>query len=538
MTLVLGPLLRRVTGDRATVWVETAGPATVEVRAGAAVGAARTFTAYGHHYAFVVVDGLPLDAATPYEVLIGGEPAWPPPDHPYPVPVIRTRGSGSPVRVVFGSCRQASPYALRGLPPDALDAYASRLARTGRDWPDTLVLLGDQVYADDPSPATRSWLRRRRRRRPVPVEAPDDQVVEFGEYARLYRESWTDPDIRWLLSTVPSVMIFDDHEVIDDWNTSATWRARMLREPWWHRRIAAGLASYWVYQHLGNLHPDELGADPVYPAVVSAGDASEVLSAFGARADEDRAAYRWSYALDVGRTRIVVLDNRCARRLTPGERSMLPEAQWEWLAGTVRGGGYDHLVAGSSLPWLMPFAVHHLERAVSAFAESPRRPVAVPAEWVRQAVDLEHWPAFGHSFDALAALLGQLATGVFGEPPCSVSVLSGDVHHSYVARAGLDGAPIHQLTCSPVHNRVPRAMRAVFRAAWSGWATGIGRALCRIAGLPPTPFAWTKLAGPYFGNAVSTIVHSGRSAQVTVEGTDRAGGLVTVAQVALAGQRQ
>jgi hypothetical protein len=533
MTLVLGPLLRRVDGDRATVWVETAAPATVEVRAGPAVGAARTFTAFGHHFAFVIVAGLPAGTATPYQVLIGGEPAWPPPDYRYPPPVIRTRAAGAAVRVVFGSCRHGSPRAIPGLAPDALDAYASRLARTGRDWPDTLVLLGDQVYADDPSPSTRSWLRRRRRR--VSDPAPDDQVVEFDEYARLYRESWTDPDIRWLLSTVPSTMIFDDHEVIDDWNTSAAWRARMIREPWWHRRISAGLASYWVYQHLGNLRPDELGADPVYPAVVSAGDASAVLAAFGTRADDDRAAYRWSYALDVGRTRIVVLDNRCARQLTPGDRAMLPAAQWEWFARTVGAGGYDHLVTGSSLPWLMPFAVHQLERAVSALAESPRRPVAGLAERLRQGVDLEHWPAFGHSFDALAALLGQVATGDFGTAPHSISVLSGDVHHSYVARAALDGAPIHQLTCSPVHNRVPRAMRAVFRAAWSGWATSAGRALCRVAGVAPGRLAWTKLAGPYFGNAVGTLVHSGQSAQVTVEGTDPTGQLTTVARVALAG---
>ena len=49
----------------------------------------------------------------------------------------------------------------------------------------------------------------------------------FDEYTKLYLESWRDPEVRWLLSTVPSVMIFDDHEIIDDWNTSASWRADM-----------------------------------------------------------------------------------------------------------------------------------------------------------------------------------------------------------------------------------------------------------------------------------------------------------------------
>src|SRR5437016_9217199 len=147
MTLLLGPLLRRVVGDRATVWVETSAPATVAVRAGTGSGAARTFTAFGRHYALVVVDGLAADAATPYQVLVDGEPAWPPPGYERPPPVIRTRAEGAPVRLVFGSCREASPRAVRRLPPDALDGYAARLAGTGRDWPDTLLLLGDQVYA-------------------------------------------------------------------------------------------------------------------------------------------------------------------------------------------------------------------------------------------------------------------------------------------------------------------------------------------------------------------------------------------------------
>src|SRR5205823_2042898 len=117
-----------------TVWVETAAPGTVEVRAGAAIGAAHTFTASGHHFALVVLDGLPADAATAYQVFFAGEQVWPPPGHPYPPSVIRTRGAGAPVRLVFGSCRQANPNATRGMPPDALDAYAARLARTGKDW--------------------------------------------------------------------------------------------------------------------------------------------------------------------------------------------------------------------------------------------------------------------------------------------------------------------------------------------------------------------------------------------------------------------
>lgn len=526
--LVLGPLLRRVAGSRATIWVETAQPATVEVRTtGEAYGAERTFCAYGRHYALVVVDGLEPGTVTEYRVLLNGEQAWPPPDYPYPPPAIQTRRDGDPVRLVYGSCRQANPHVTHRHPPDALDAYAVRLAAriaaadgTETGWPDSLLLLGDQVYADGTSPAIRRWLRRRRRwRRP---DAPATQVVGFDEYSRLYLESWTDPDVRWLLSVVPSVMIFDDHEIIDDWNTSESWRRAQEAQSWWGERISAGLSSYWVYQHLGNLSPDELGADPVYRAVRAADDASGILADFGAAADRERAGYRWSYAFDVGRTRIVVLDNRAGRELRPGQRAMLPDAEWNWLVDTVRGDGYDHLVIGSSLPWLLPPAIHHVEAMNERLCDSPRSWVAGPAERARRALDLEHWAAFGRSFDALAALLTQV--GSAADAPSTITVLSGDVHHSYAARADLDPdlrSRVYQLTCSPVHNGLPRAMKLATRLAWNGGTARGTRRLARMVGTPAPSVRWTLAYGPAFGNAIGTLVHRGRDGYALLEGTTK-----------------
>jgi hypothetical protein len=525
--LTLGPLLRRVEGDKATVWVETACPATVEVRAGEASGAARTFSVHEHHYALVVVTGLPADSATPYEVLLDDEVVWPRPDDGYPPPVIRTRASGhtpvGPVRLVFGSCREASPLSVDRYPPDALDAYAVRLA-SGADpsqWPDLLVLLGDQVYADETPEKIRRWLRRRRKyRRP---DAPVTQVVDFHEYTKLYLDSWTDPDVRWLLSTVPSVMIFDDHEIIDDWNISDVWREDLQAQSWWPQRIQAGLASYWVYQHLGNLPPSALAEDPVYAAAASTSDATGVLDEFGTRADADRDSYRWSYAVDVGRTRLVVLDNRAGRQLERGKRAMLPDSEWTWFVKNL-AGDYDHLVVGSSLPWLLPHAIHHLEAVSERLAESRWRPVGAFAERLRRGLDLEHWAAFGRSFDALTTALGQLGSGSGGvcPPPASISVISGDVHHSYVARA-IFGAevttPVYQLTCSPVHNDVPKAVRPAMVIGWNSGARRLARGLARTMGVPRPAIGWRKRAGPYFGNAISQLVHSGRKARVTIEGT-------------------
>jgi hypothetical protein len=561
--LLIGPLLRRVVGTRATVWVEASAPAVVTVRAaGGASGTAPTFSSYDHHYALVVVEGLAPDSAASYEVLIDDEMAWPVPESGFPLSVIRTRAADDrdqPVRLIFGSCRKTTQHATaRRLLPDALDAYARRLIATPEPAarPDLLVLLGDQVYADAASPMVKRLLKRRRR----PRKAPADQVVSFDEYTKLYLESWRDPEIRWLLSTVPSVMIFDDHEVIDDWNTSASWRAEMRGRDWWAERIRSGLASYWVYQHLGNLSPDEIAEDPLYAKVVAAEDATDVLREFGERVDREadeahdaerwRAVqYQWSYSLDLGRTRLVMLDNRCSRVLEPGARAMLAPGEWSWFLDRTHGV-YDHLVVGTSLPWLLPPGLHHVESWNERLAESRRPWVARVAEQMRRAWDLEHWAAFRCSFDALGALFARIGSGAQGTtgdrigarpayaPPASISVLSGDVHHSYVARARFDDpgvrTPVHQLTCSPMHNQVPAAMRLLTKLGWNPGPASAARALARSAGVRPPTVGWKKLAGPYFGNAVATLEHRGRGAEVVIEGTTSDGHLREVARQRLA----
>ena len=255
--------------------------------------------------------------------------------------------------------------------------------------------------------------------------------------------------------------------------------------------------------------------------------------------------YQWSYALDIGRTRLVMLDNRCSRVLTPDRREMLSAAEWNWFVDQAHGE-YDHLVVGSSLPWLMPPAIHYLEAWNESTAASHRPWVAQAAEKLRRAVDLEHWAAFGRSFNALGELFRRLGEGGTGAPghrvgaggayaaPASISVLSGDVHHSYVAEAdfGTDMAtPVMQLTCSPVHNQVPAFMRPLMRFSWSRAAARGVQAIARSAGVRRPAWSWKRLAGPYFGNAISTLVLDGRRATARVEGTDKDGNLFEVAEV-------
>ncbi|KPI03246.1 Alkaline phosphatase D-related protein [Actinobacteria bacterium OK074] len=523
--LRLGPLLRYVDGSCATVWVETSRPCAVEVRcADGAQGLARTFQVGGHHYALVCVTGLTAGTATAYEVLLDDHPVWPLPSSGFPPSRIHSPAVGDTVRVTFGSCRWAAPAAGGPDPvgPDALDTLAVRLAAApDHERPDVLLLLGDQVYADEVSPATRDWLAARRDL----AEPPGAQVADYEEYTRLYYESWLDPDVRWLLSTVPSLMIFDDHDLVDDWNTSAAWLADMRATPWWNERVLSGLMSYWVYQHLGNVPPAELAADPVYLAVCAAPDGTDALRAHAAAADADPAAVRWSYRRDFGRVRVVMVDSRAARVLDEDKRAMIDPEEARWLREQAQDtrDGYDHLLVGTSLPWLLPPLVHDAEAWDAALCRGERGPRwARFGERLRRAADLEHWAAFPDSFTALAELLAEVGTGPGA--PATVCVLSGDVHHAYVAEptAWPDGvrppdARVVQYTCSPVHNAIPRYLRYGFRFGWSRPARLIGRGLLRHGRVPDQGLDWRKTGGPWFGNQLMTLTLHGRSASLRLE---------------------
>lgn len=521
--LVLGPLLRHVGASDATIWVETDGRRSVEVTCAGVSATSSTFQAAGHFYALVVLDGLDPGAIAPYEVRLDGDLVWPQPD--YPPSLIRTFLPGAPVRLLFGSCR--SPVTVKVKDPtgsgqDVLGAYARRMVGLDPDeWPQALLMLGDQVYADETSGPIREFIRARR----ATDQPPFEQVADFEEYTRLYAEAWGDPDVRWLLSTMPSSMIFDDHDVLDDWNTSAAWRAEILATSWWSDRIAGAFMSYWIYQHLGNLSPAGLAGDAMYQAALSQADAAVALRAFAERADHEAdggPGIMWSYRRDFGPVRLLVIDSRAGRVLTEGRRSMLGDAEFEWVEDQVDDGSFDHLIIGTSVPWLLPRALHDIESFDEAITAGSRgRLAARIGERLRRAVDLEHWAAFRSSFDRLERLIVRVGQGTDTRPaPATICVLSGDVHHTYVSEATFPSAVqsrVYQLTCSPFHNSIPLPMRLVFKVSWSRNAQRLTSGLARLGRVPDVTMKWRTSAGPFFGNHLALLTLDGRKAEFALE---------------------
>ncbi len=267
---------------------------------------------------------------------------------------------------------------------------------------------------------------------------------------------------------LPSAMIFDDHDIRDDWNTSLSWRGRWRPTSWWHGRIVAGLASYWVYQHLGNLSPQEraerrdLAADRARRTTGErrSSTSAPMLDAFAERADAGSRQLPVELLPGFRTTaRLIVVDSRAARELTPDDRAILDdEENWRGSTSQMRGG-FRHVLVATSLPFLLPMGLHHVESWNEAVAQGA---------WGRPAARVGEKAASGrsisstgrHSRTASSAVAGMVTRGRRRQArpgPATVTFLSGDVHYSFVSEVEREaGSRIVQAVCSPIRNPLPR----------------------------------------------------------------------------------
>ncbi|MDF3044400.1 MAG: glycoside hydrolase family 13 domain protein [Ornithinibacter sp.] len=471
--LVLGPMLRYVDETSATVWVRTATAATVSVERSGRAWHAPTFAVHGHHFALVTLTDLEPGSDDVYAVQVDGVPVWPTPG--MPASRIRTLEPGREPRFAFGTCRTTGAHDSEGNGAHGIDALRTLAVELQDDpeaeWPDLLLLLGDQVYADTtPHPELEEFMAARRDL----SEPPGEEIKDLDEYAELYRLAWSDDVIR------------------------------------------SGLASYWVHQHIGNLSPAQLAEEEVWRSVAAHAasghsdelDLTDRLDTLAARADEEPATYRWSYTRSLGDCTLVVLDSRAARELRPDGRSILDAVEMSWLDETLRGD-VRHLLIGTSLPFLLPPGLHDFEAMNEVMAEGAYgRPISRAAERLRRSIDLEHWAAFNEGFDEVFEMVMEVARGERGAAPDTVTFLSGDVHNSYLAEVT---DPEHlgarsrvvQAVCSPIRNPMPRGIRVVMSLFARSLARPMRLLASRSSRVPDPPYRWTVTDGPWFDNNIA-----------------------------------
>ena len=88
-------------------------------------------------------------------------------------------------------------------------------------------------------------------------EALSDQTGYLRTFHR------TLPDIRRLLANIPTYMMFDDHDVTDDWNITHSWYDNVRESELGRRIVSNALAACWAFQSWGN-DPDNFHKDMVW----------------------------------------------------------------------------------------------------------------------------------------------------------------------------------------------------------------------------------------------------------------------------------
>jgi hypothetical protein len=219
---------------------------------------------------------------------------------------------------------------------------------------------------------------------------------------------------------------------------------------------------------------------------------------------------------------VVVFDSREGRVLSGRKRKIVDDREWEWIEEQVRGD-FDHLLLVDTLPVLLSPALLHLEawsEAVCAGAWG-RRLTAV-GERIRRGLDLEHWAAFGDSFERMTKLLAAVGAGKRGEAPATIVMVGGDVHHAYLAevafrqRTGVRSA-VYQAVCSPFRNALDWHERAVVEAATHEQVEVAFRTLARAAGVTAPEIRWRLVQDPTFDNQFATLTFEGRKARLRIE---------------------
>jgi hypothetical protein len=103
-------------------------------------------------------------------------------------------------------------------------------------------------------------------------------------------------------------------------------------------------------------------------------------------------------------------------------------------------------------------------------------------------------------------------------------VLSGDVHHAYLAElafprsAGVRSS-IWQAVCSPFRNALDDRERKTIELGDTRIPAAVFRGLARLAGVSKERVRWRLVEGPFYDNQVATLTIDGRAAEIMLERT-------------------
>ncbi|MEM1129601.1 MAG: alkaline phosphatase D family protein [Pseudomonadota bacterium] len=346
------------------------------------------------------------------------------------------------LRLAFMSCN-GQEHGDFTRPVADRNAMWCRLAGQNAQAPFQLLLHGgDQIYADEVTrahPALHGWPEGFARDLDGSVRAELSDVLDDA-YLRRYAAGMSGPGVAELMSSVPSLCIWDDHDICDGWGS---FPEDILDSEVGRLLFDAARRNFLLFQFCAG--PDEI------PEICS---------------DASGTALGWR--VDLPDLRILAPDLRSERR----PYRVMGEQGWKALTVSMVDAPARTLLV-SSVPALGP-RLSWVERMLNIIPHAQK-----------YEDDLrDQWQSFAHRDEWRRFL--RLMLSVHEQPDRDVTFVSGEIHLATRAEMRSAGGPMHQLVASGITHPAPPP----------AYALALG-ALARFgeAPLPAHPIAIRPLPG-------------------------------------------
>lgn len=247
-------------------------------------------------------------------------------------------------------------------------------------------------------------------------------------------------NVRRALAHIPTYMIFDDHDITDDWNLNRAWEEAAYQHPFSRRIIGNALAGYWLCQAWGN-SPETF--------VEFNENIEQHFTAQGCHQHEEIIDQlldwgQWHYSLNT-QPRIIVLDTRTQRWRSESNADK-PSGLMDWEALSAL---QQALLNQPDVILVSPapiYGVKMIETIQRIFTF-----IGLPLM-----VDAENWMAHPGTANVMLNIFRHDKT-----PPHFI-ILSGDVHYSFfyevTHRFKQNSSRIFQITASGIKNQFPDSL--------------------------------------------------------------------------------
>ncbi len=324
-------------------------------------------------------------------------------------------GASERPRVAYASCNGFSSAKLIKRTREPYYLWARMCEEHEKEPLSLLIMGGDQLYSDEiwesslaSTVVEWSELSRAERIHEPVGETMPDELARF--YETLYVKRWRNENMAHIMASVPTVMMWDDHDIFDGWGS---YKPDLQGCTVFQEIFQAARRYFELFQLRSRQNNSQLN--------------SGAHSTFGLRFHD--------YL-------ILGLDNRSERN----RNQVMSPRHWDdvkrWLKS--QSGNEGNLLVLSAIP-----VVYRSFAGVEAFL------TATPWEEELEDDVLDHWTARDHQGERMKLIMNLLDYA--GKHGCRAIILSGDVH---VGALGIikdrrDDLEIHQIISSGIVHPPP-----------------------------------------------------------------------------------